>query len=905
MKSRHRILVLFVLATCAVGFATRATGRTIYVSPDGSDNWSGHLAQPNAGKTDGPVVTLERARDLIRQHKSDGVLEEPTRVIVAAGTYSMAAPFTLTPQDSGTGPSAVVYEAAPGARPVFTGGRTITGFQLDRDGIWKVRIPEVAAGQWYFEQLFVNGHRAVRARSPNKFYFYMLDVQEEALDKSGGQRPARARQTVTARPEDLKPLFGLNDQELHDVQMVIYHKWDNTTRFIGAVSEKDNTILTTGAGRKPWNAWGKGDRYHLENFKAALDAPGEWFLSRDGWLHYKPLEGEDMRSAEVVAPVAEKLLIFQGDVSNGRYIENVTIKGLTFLHAEYHMPPAGFEASQAASPIDAAVMADGARNIMIQDCEFGHIGRYGIWFRKGCQNCTLQKCYVHDFGAGGVRIGEASVPRTEREQTGHITLDNNIIRLGGRIFPCAVGVWIGHSADNTVTHNEIADMYYTGISAGWIWGYSGSIAKRNNISFNHIHHLGWAVLSDMGGIYTLGASEGTVVSNNIFHDIYAYSYGGWGLYTDEGSTGIVMEKNLVYNTKTGSFHQHYGKENTIRNNIFVNSMLHQVQATRIEQHLSFTFEKNVVYWETGPLLAGPWTKITINMDNNCYWNAAGQPVTFTGLTLDQWRQQQKHDQHSIIADPLFVDAKNNDFRLKPGSPAFKLGFEPFDYTQAGVYGEPAWVAKASDITYPLLEWPPDPPAMAIKDDFEKTAVGRPPQGAEVHVENKGDSIVVTDDTAASGSHSLKVTDAPGLQNVWDPHLVYSPNHGTGTTRCTFDLRIEQGVSINHEWRDWRNSPYSVGPSFSIVGDALQAAGKTLLHLPIGKWTHFEVTAELGQKNSGTWTLAVTLPGETPRAFKALRNGSGTFERLTWLGFTSNATDKAVFYLDNLEITNQP
>ena len=369
-----------------------------------------------------------------------------------------------------------------------------------------------------------------------------------------------------------------------------------------------------------------------------------------------PLRGEDMRTAEVVAPVVEKLLIFAGDLANGKFVEHVTFKGLTFLHAEYLMPPGGFEASQAAAPIEAVVMADGARNVIIEDCEFGHIGRYGVWFRKGCRDCTLQRCYVHDFGAGGVRIGEASVPRTEREQTGHITVDNNIIRHGGRIFPCAVGVWIGHSADNAVTHNEIADLYYTGISVGWSWGYADSLAKRNNISFNHVHHLGWGVLSDMGGIYTLGPSEGTVVRNNVFHDIYAYSYGGWGLYTDEGSTGILLENNLVYNTKTGSFHQHYGKENIVRNNIFVNSMRSRCRRPASSRTCRSPSRTTSSTGRPARCWRGRWTKITINMDNNCYWNAAGKPVTFAGLTLDQWRSSRSTTQHSIIADPLFVDA---------------------------------------------------------------------------------------------------------------------------------------------------------------------------------------------------------------------------------------------------------
>ena len=677
MKRQIFILLLFAsVFSCSY----TAYSQKIYISPSGNDS--------NPGTKDKPLATLNRAVYNAGLIKKTGQGEGPVEIIVLQGSYFMLQPLAITANDSRTAEAPLIIRAEDGAKPVFRAGIKIDGFEKVSENLWKAYIPQVALYDSYFEQLYVNGRRAVRAQTPNDGFYYIRKVTETVLEKGTDRSPLFAVQKIGLDSLEADCFRAFSEADFNDAIITFYHKWDNTRKRVSNFNSAESSVYTVGTGMKPWNILDSKTRFKVENYKAALDTPGEWYLERSGYLYYIPLPGETIENSEIFAPVLKEFITITGESADKR-AGNIRFENLSFSVAGYRTPAAGNEPAQAASPVDAVITLDYANNISFVNCEVAHTGTYAFWFRRGCSNCSVSHCYIHDLGAGGVKIGETVLRQEPSDITNNITIDNCIITDAGHVFPCAVGIIIFHASDNRLTHNEISNLRYSGISVGWIWGYAPSPSKRNIISFNHIHHLGWGELCDMGGVYTLGASEGTVVSNNLIHHVYSYDYGGWGLYTDEGSFDITMENNLVYACKSSGFHQHYGKENIIRNNIFAYNIRSQLQATRIEEHRSISFTNNIIYFEKGTLLSSNWHKFKLLSDYNCYWDTRSKDVRFADMSFADWKKTGK-DQHSVIADPLFVNPSAYDFRFRNLSIVRKIRFTPFDYSQAGVYGSDEW-----------------------------------------------------------------------------------------------------------------------------------------------------------------------------------------------------------------------
>ena len=903
--SRWQTSVLVLCSLASLSVVNAATMR-YYVATNGNDAWRGELPEPRAGGNDGPFATVLRAKNATREHKAGRGTTCAYVVSIRGGTHRLTEKLVFTPEDSGTQACPVTYEAYASEIPILSGGKAIPNWKRGTGAfrhLWVAHIEEVRNGRLYFNQLFVDGVRRPRART--------------CLRAAGRSR---------ALPEPLRSLrFHEGDfarwQNLDDVLIRAYSSWIVTLHWIEDL-DLQNRIATFSNRGWEFGRFDAHQRYVIENYFDALDSPGEWFLRRDGALYYWPLDGERPNAVTVTAPVvAERLVEFAGDSRNGKYVEHVTFRGISLRHVDWTVKKDTWYDHQDFSAVKwATVYAQGLRHSRFENCEVCNTGVHGIYLDTGCQHNTIVRCHVHDTGGGGVYVGSRSSATEGQQGVQHNVVDNNFIHDVGQVFTGAVGVSLGHGSHNRVSHNEICDTDWSGMSIGRP---NSPHSAGNLIEHNHVHHVLRNVLSDGAGIYTLGTSRGTVIRNNLIHDAYAYpTCPARGIYHDTQSADYTCENNIVHNVSGhGILHCGEAKRITVRNNIFAFCHKGGIRSPS----MSGVIERNIVYnRDCRSMVDGKWGKTQFRIDRNVYWNVTHGPgrPRFGRQDLAAW-QEMGHGRRSLVADPLFVDPVRYDFRLRKSSPALALGFVDIDMNSVGLYGDEEWIAMPQNARRHTAPPPVFPPQRLpdLNDDFESSCVERPP-GCFSNVSEQEGRIRVTDETAASGRKCLKFTDAPGMKSFYPYMFDRAVKYESGTV--TFSLDIKNSADLPGEarllFRDHhtpRFAPtteipeghsYIEGPVVTLKSDgSLTANGKHVAAPPLGRWAHVSVSFELGPERPKHYALEVGLLGQVnARAVKGLPFASKHFSVLTGVFILANMspTDAhPVFYVDNLRLTH--
>ncbi len=868
-------------------FCTPLVGQTFYVAPNGNDSAAGTEAAPFA--------TLEKARDAARAVR----VTEPIMIVLRGGTYWLPQTFALTPQDSNT-----TFSAYKDETPTISGGRPITGWKEVAPGRWETTVKDVAEGKWYFEQLFVNDQRRFRATLPKNGYFTIHRAIQPAEPKSHpdrfffGDAPFRS---------DWK--------NLNDIEVQSFHHWTMDHLRVKDVDDVRKRVVFT-AGTHSWDQaqLKKGTPYRIVNVYEALTEPGEWYLDRKtGVLTYLATPGEDMNKAVVVAPFLTRLVSINGDLQNDKYVENVLFNGLAFAHTAWVMPAKGQGFPQAATPLDGAITVTVAQKIGLAGCVIRHTGCYGVDFGEACRECSVSQCELVDLGGGGVKIGTTDWGREKdgKHWATDCRISANTIAHGGRLHPDSIGVWIGNSSFNKIDENNIYDFYYTAISVGWNWSPSFSPAHHNTITANHVYRIGQGVLSDMGGIYTLGHSPGTVLSANEIHDVHSMTGGGYGIYLDESSRDILVQQNLVYDTENAGLHQHYGTDNVVRRNVFAFGEEGQIRLSRPAVNGPITFEENIFYWSSPNLVEADCFDDKAIMKGNIYWRTTEpEKLRFPGdKSLEEWKRNREPD--AVFADPDFENPAQRNFKLKDLSK--RIG--PVLNITCGFHSNLTWAKPGNPFKTPTIDGLPPVPAaftagpkpaplhaaFALNETFDNFDADE--WIPELLVEAaKECSVTITDETGANGSKkSLKFVRGADAPRSWDPHVYQRIHYRDKIVSASFDWRIEKGAKPTFEVRDWVSSRpgFGSGPFLQVSADGkLLSLGKPILDIPHGKW--FRVDTKLDLKNApDKFTLTITLPDKEPQTVEL--PCSREMFGVDWFGFCSFGDNGTVFYVDNLKI----
>jgi hypothetical protein len=576
------VAMLSSIAIVELNSRSQGTGHTnariIYVSPRGDDN--------NPGTFVRPVRSLETA--LHRAAAGSG----PAGVTIALtnGVFRLRSPLDLTPQDSGTPSAPVRFTAAPNATPLIAGSLRVRGWMRSRFGsdIWVANVP----ARLKTRQLYVNGVRAYM--SSGALPVAVVQTRDGYLASSSllaRWRNASSLQMVYSGThmcfEQRCPDEGLgrwtfsmcNVSSIHNRVIRMQEPcWNNSTRRV-------------------YNYAGHQDVSRpdfIQNAFELLKRPGQFYLdSRRHRLYYIPRTGEHMQTADVEAPVLQRLVSGNGTLTNP--IHDISFSGIEFAYATWLRPgsPDGFSEVQSGMTLSGrgANRTEGLcqfarggtcpygawtkepgnvqfrfdQDITFRDDRFVHLGGAALNLDDGTQHATVSDCVFTDVSGNGIELG--NVDRNEATgsaQTINDSItDNYLSGLPTELFG-GVAMLLGYVSDTTVSHNQIDHTPYAAISIGWSgWPERRKLPPLPNNSHGNVisHNLIFDILqreSDGGGIYNQGSTgssfaNGEQVRANVIHGVMLW---GRGLHSDQGTSYVTYANNVLFDNQNDAGANH-------------------------------------------------------------------------------------------------------------------------------------------------------------------------------------------------------------------------------------------------------------------------------------------------------------------------------------------------------------
>jgi len=590
---KHCFLIVLGWLVCSTACLRAAE---IWLSPDGNDRNQGSVSQPKATLT----AALRQARELRRLN--DPSVKDGIHIRMRGGTYPLTEPLLIRPEDSGTSESPTVIEAVTGEKPVLSGGVLVSDWTKPF-----VRIPGMTMN--CFDVVLVSEHLNLS----NLSNFRQLWINGKKRHPASDLRDGKQQRILAVNSKEASiriPALSCNQfQKPDEIELMIHQMWEIAILRIKSIDQKNDSISlffhqpeSRIEFEHPWPppvvSKGGNSIFFLSRAIEFLDEPGEWYFDRtEKKLYYLPVEGEvinllerrSFNQTEAVIPVLETLVIVAG--SADRPVTHIYWKGITFSYTGWTRPGThGYVPLQAGMYLldayklavpgtpdkatlenqawigrqPAAVQLSHVRNTSFESCTFEHCGASGLDYIQGASGDRVEGCRFNDIAGSALVLGRFSDPGVEthvpynptdeRELCQQMLIRNNLITDVANEYWGCVGILAGYVRNVTIEHNELSELSYSGISVGWGWTKTVNCMKNNSIRANLVHHFGKHNYS-CGGLYTLSAQPGTIITENCVRDIYKPDYvhddTGFYIYLDEASSFMTVTDNWCPEARFG------------------------------------------------------------------------------------------------------------------------------------------------------------------------------------------------------------------------------------------------------------------------------------------------------------------------------------------------------------------